>query len=38
MEIHLLDQKRVMFVGDSITADGRYVSFIEYYLLQKING
>src|SRR5258708_36117355 len=24
--------QRVLFLGDSITQDGRYVSFIEYYL------
>lgn len=24
--------KRILFLGDSITQDGRYVSFIEYYL------
>ncbi len=27
--------KRVLWLGDSITADGRYVSFIEYYLERR---
>ena len=31
-----LSGKRVMTLGDSVTQDGRYVSFIEYYL-QKQN-
>jgi lysophospholipase L1-like esterase len=28
----ILENKRVLFLGDSITQDGTYVSFIDYYL------
>jgi lysophospholipase L1-like esterase len=30
--VGLLEGKRVLFLGDSITQDGRYVSFVGYYL------
>lgn len=30
-----LSGKRVMVLGDSVTQDGRYLSFIEYYLQQQ---
>jgi lysophospholipase L1-like esterase len=32
--VGLLEGKRVLFLGDSITQDGRYVSFVGYYLNQ----
>ncbi len=36
MNAQLLHNKRILFLGDSITQNGMYVSFIEYYL-QKQN-
>ncbi len=36
--VRLLMNRRVMGLGDSITQDGKYVSFVEYYLNQKFPG
>jgi lysophospholipase L1-like esterase len=33
-----LTNRRVLWLGDSITQDGKYVSFVEYYLDQRFPG
>lgn len=37
-EVPLLAHQRVLVLGDSITQDGRYVSFLEYYLQRLAPG
>ncbi len=36
--LQLLANQRVLWLGDSITFDGQYVSFVEYYLAKKFPG
>jgi lysophospholipase L1-like esterase len=38
LALRLLMNRRVLWLGDSITQDGKYVSFVEYYLDRQFPG